>query len=69
MYTLIKYDRILILQNYGILEIPCSIPLFRIGLPNPRKKNLRKISFFHVRSFRFRKVIIALFSDSLKQIA
>ena len=34
MFTLIIYDTILILQNYGISEIPCSIPLFRIGLPN-----------------------------------
>ena len=38
MYILIIYDRILILQNYGILEIPCSIPLFRIGIPNLQKK-------------------------------
>ncbi len=42
MYTLIIYDRILILQNYGI---PCSIPLFRIGIPNLRKKNYGKFLF------------------------
>ena len=45
MYTLIIYDRIPILQNYGILEIPCSIPLFRIGLPNPWKKIYGKFRF------------------------
>ncbi len=45
MYTLIKYDRILILQNYGILEIPCSIPLFRIGFLIHEKKTTENSVF------------------------
>jgi len=42
MYTLRIYDRIIILQNYGIMEIPCSIPCFRIDIPSLRKKNYGK---------------------------
>ena len=55
MYTLIKYDRIIILQNYGIykfrvfeygvLEIPCSIPWFRIAITNVRKKTTENFLF------------------------
>ena len=46
MYILIIYDRILILQNYGIWEIPCSISLFRIGIPNLRKIKTMENSVF-----------------------
>jgi len=46
MYTFIIYERILILQNYQILEIPCSIPLFRIGIPNLRETKNKGNSVF-----------------------
>jgi hypothetical protein len=45
MNTLIIYDKILILHYYGMLEIPCLIPLFGIALPNPRKKTTENSGF------------------------